>query len=97
MWDKGCSPLIVTEAQRIFLVVHAGVAAVEAESILSEGTYPFRDRTEAGRLLAKKLRQYADWSDVVVLALPRGGVPVGFEVAKELNAPLDVGQLVRER
>jgi putative phosphoribosyl transferase len=50
----------------------------------------FRDRTEAGRLLAELLREYAGRDDVVVLALPRGGVPVGYEVARELGAPLDV-------
>jgi putative phosphoribosyl transferase len=50
----------------------------------------FRDRTEAGRLLAEKLEGYSSRSDVIVLALPRGGVPVGFEIAKALNAPLDV-------
>ena len=50
----------------------------------------FRNRTEAGILLAKKLTDYADRRDVLVLALPRGGVPVGFEVAKALHAPLDV-------
>lgn len=50
----------------------------------------FRDRTEAGRLLAEKLKAYSNRPDVVVLALPRGGVPVGFEVARALNAPLDV-------
>jgi len=51
---------------------------------------PFRDRREAGRLLAEKLSAYANRPDVIVLALPRGGVPVGFEVARALNAPLDV-------
>jgi putative phosphoribosyl transferase len=50
----------------------------------------FRDRTDAGRQLAARLTRYADRSDVLVLALPRGGVPVAYEVAKELNAPLDV-------
>jgi predicted phosphoribosyltransferase len=50
----------------------------------------FRDRTEAGRFLARNLQEYADRSDVIVLALPRGGVPVGYEVARELNVPFDV-------
>lgn len=50
----------------------------------------FRDRFEAGNFLAQKLEHYADEPDVIVLALPRGGVPVAFEVAKALNAPLDV-------
>jgi putative phosphoribosyl transferase len=50
----------------------------------------FQDRTDAGRELAAKLRDHADRSDVLVLALPRGGVPVAAVVAEELNAPLDV-------
>jgi putative phosphoribosyl transferase len=50
----------------------------------------FRDRSEAGRALARALSHYTRRDDVLVLALPRGGVPVGYEVAKELGAPLDV-------
>ncbi len=50
----------------------------------------FSDRREAGRILARKLSHYAGRSDVLVLALPRGGVPVGFEVARALDAPLDI-------
>ena len=50
----------------------------------------FLDRTEAGQILAENLSNYANREDVVVLALPRGGVPVGAGVAKGLNAPLDL-------
>ena len=51
---------------------------------------PFRDRIEAGELLAEKLGQYRDRDDVVVLALPRGGVPVAREVSHALGVPFDV-------
>jgi putative phosphoribosyl transferase len=50
----------------------------------------FRNRTEAGKLLASKLIQYANRTDVLVLGIPRGGVPVAAEIATALNAPLDI-------
>lgn len=50
----------------------------------------FRNRTEAGKLLAKSLIKYANNPDVLLLALPRGGVPVAYEVAKELHLKLDI-------
>ena len=53
-------------------------------------TTRFQDRADAGRMLAAKLMKYANLPDALVFALPRGGVPVGFEVAKILQLPLDV-------
>ena len=49
----------------------------------------FRDRADAGRRLAERLRHF-DWTNAIVLALPRGGVPVAYEVATAIDAPLDV-------
>src|SRR6185436_10645276 len=57
---------------------------------LMDDRQPFRDRRDAGRVLASQLQSYADRDDVIVLALPRGGVPVAYEVASALGAPLDV-------
>lgn len=51
---------------------------------------PFANRAEAGRRLADKLDKYAGRDDVIVLGLPRGGVPVAYEVARRLDAPLDI-------
>jgi putative phosphoribosyl transferase len=50
----------------------------------------FKDRADAGRLLAASLKKYASQPDLLVLGLPRGGVPVAFEVARSLKAPLDI-------
>jgi len=50
----------------------------------------FADRTEAGRLLARHLNSYADREDVIVLGVPRGGIPVAFEVATALRVPFDI-------
>src|SRR5499427_560360 len=59
-------------------------------TICRSPTMVFHDRRDAGRLLAQKLTAFAGGAPVLVLALPRGGVPVGFEVARALGAPLDV-------
>ena len=50
----------------------------------------FRDRAEAGQLLARALDEYAGRDDVLILAVPRGGVPVGYEIARRLRVPLEV-------
>src|SRR5689334_18114866 len=53
-------------------------------------SFQFRDRAEAGQALARKLERYRELSNVVALALPRGGAPVAYEVARSLGAPMDV-------
>ncbi|HWI58435.1 MAG TPA: phosphoribosyltransferase [Bacillota bacterium] len=50
----------------------------------------FQDRSDAGKFLAKRLKRYVEDASLLVLALPRGGVPVGYEIARALNAPMDV-------
>jgi putative phosphoribosyl transferase len=57
---------------------------------MTEARLPYDDRRQAGRVLAGSLRGYEGRPDLIVLALPRGGVAVGFEVAHALHAPLDV-------
>jgi len=58
--------------------------------VVADDQRRFIDRPDAGRALASRLAKYADRDDVVVLALPRGGVPVAYEVASALGAPMDV-------
>jgi putative phosphoribosyl transferase len=57
---------------------------------MSVDIHPYTDRREAGRELGRHLQKYAGRDDVIVLALPRGGVPVAYEVAEALGVPLDV-------
>src|SRR6266498_1574978 len=52
--------------------------------------YVYRDRREAGRILAERLEQFGGMDNAIVLGLPRGGIPVAYEVAKHLDLPLDV-------
>jgi putative phosphoribosyl transferase len=63
---------------------------VLSKSLSDSTLIPFADRRQAGKKLAAKLTRYANRPDVLVLALPRGGVPVAYEIALSLNAPLDV-------
>ena len=67
-----------------------GVGWTLNPGLLTSSNFRYRDRRDAGRALAARLRGYSGREDVIVLALPRGGVPVGFEVASELRVPLDV-------
>ena len=60
------------------------------DSVPQVSLQPFRDRVEAGEVLAESLARYRDRDDVIVLALPRGGVPVAAEIARRLHVPIDV-------
>jgi putative phosphoribosyl transferase len=64
--------------------------ASETRSWWTPAAQPFFDRRDAGRQLAARLESFAGARDLLVLALPRGGVPAGYEVARALSAPLDV-------
>ena len=65
-------------------------AKIIEDAAYRERVFVFRDRLHAGRLLSEKLREYVDKGKVMLLALPAGGVPVGYVVAKELGIPMDV-------
>ena len=69
---------------------HFMTSKIIEEPTYRERTFLFQDREHAGKLLAKKLRDYADKDQVILLALPAGGVPVGMAVAKELGILMDL-------
>ena len=73
-----------------FLCLASRLSEAAVNPIMETMKTQFFNRSEAGQFLAENLSAYANRDDVVVLALPRGGVPVAAEVAKKLNAPLDV-------
>lgn len=65
-------------------------AGVREASLLESGAMIYQDRRDAGRSLARTMRGQRKWEDALVLGLPRGGVPVAFEVARALDLPLDI-------
>ncbi len=74
----------------VFLRGSRNLAKIVEEPSYRERRFIFDDRFHAGRLLAEKLQDYISGEDVVLLAIPDGGVPVGYMVAKELGVPMDV-------
>jgi putative phosphoribosyl transferase len=82
--------MVLSHGNRRAAYGHAGCCVVVAAGLIMRALPLFHDRQDAGLQLAAALRQRLHKDDVVVLALPRGGVPVGEEIARELNAPLDV-------
>jgi putative phosphoribosyl transferase len=66
------------------------MATIIEEPAYRERTYIFKDRFQAGKLLAEKLRKYAPRGNVILLAVPAGGIPVGYVVAEELGIPMEV-------
>ncbi|MDH5795764.1 MAG: phosphoribosyltransferase family protein, partial [Candidatus Bathyarchaeota archaeon] len=65
-------------------------AKIVEEPSYRERTFVFRDRFHAGKILAEKLQEYGGNRKVLVLAVPAGGVPVGYVVAREIAVPMDV-------
>jgi putative phosphoribosyl transferase len=80
------SPDRFSNSNDVFLKV------LEAQDLGARKKYPmlFRDRIDAGQRLSSRLKEFANRDDVLVLALPRGGVPIGFSVSRALNVPLDI-------
>ena len=83
-------PIDASARQRAVVYIRRIIHASALLSMATESALPYRDRTEAGRRLVRRLSTYIGRNDVIVLGLPRGGVPVAFEVAAALGAPLDV-------
>jgi putative phosphoribosyl transferase len=92
MYHKWISPLYKINNLLIYKEIHMSLTFVFLWLKISSMNYldKYLNRKQAGELLAKELKDYKDRDDVIVLALPRGGVPVGFEIAKALHVPLDV-------
>jgi putative phosphoribosyl transferase len=81
---------VVKRRSRLRLIELGVMTSRSGREIMNDtAVIPFQDRQDAGQQLAKRLTQYAGRPDVIVLGLPRGGIPVAYEVARALHAPLD--------